>query len=152
MQCGCTRLFRSVGAVLACVLMVLCTSTAFAQSSNGAEHFAYTNCSTSADGFTLCFTTDSVYTMTVTPSGTTHVTGNGQSGFTLTDPSGALVYHTADRIHFAELTRDGMIEVYNNTAKGTIVFPDGRTCSTRFIFRLINDELRVFREEPCTVL
>lgn len=150
MQRGCTRFFWPVSAVLTLVLMVLFTSTTFAQSSGGAEHFEYTDCSTDAEGYTLCFSTDSVYHTTVTPSGNTHVTGNGQSSFTLTDPSGALVYQTADKFHFAELTIDGMIEVYNNTGKGTIFYPDGTTCDTLYIFRLINGEIRVYREESCS--
>ncbi len=63
------RLFRSVGTVLTLALMALLTPTAFAQSSNAAVHWEYTNCSTNPDGYTFCFSRESVYHISVTPSG-----------------------------------------------------------------------------------
>ncbi len=123
------------------VLGVGAGSPVLAASGNGAIHISDSNCHDD-DGYTTCMTAEGVANETITPSGNAIYSGHVRTTFTLTDPTGALVYTGSSESHFNRLDKDAMLHMLSSRATSTMTRSDGVTCTFTSIVHLANGQIQ----------
>lgn len=137
---------RNILMTLAIVAMAVAglpaAATAEAAPGTGARVDA-TQCfpSSIGSGYTACYATKGASNETTSPSGNVNSQFNGTITFSITDPTGQVIYQSTHEEHYRRLVQDGVVSVEGQHVSDT--FPlNGKTCTFQSNFQYANGEVR----------